>query len=119
MSRGALPPWGAMGTETAALVDLIGTDPRNLDYARFTAALGDVAVDGYVSMNDMRRRLSNAYGLVIEPRRYSSFYRRACLAAVIVWDESDPHCYEINNDTRGHNRGKPQRRYRLASGRAE
>jgi hypothetical protein len=107
-----------MGSETAALVDLIGTDPRNLDYARFSAALVDVAEDGYVSMNDMRRRLSNSYGLVIEPRRYSSFYRRACREGVITWDEADPHSYEINDDARGHNRGKPQRRYRLAAGRA-
>jgi hypothetical protein len=119
VNRLSTPPWGAIDPEAATLVDLIGTDPRNLDFTRFRAALRSVAAaDGYVSMNDMRRHLSNAHGLVIEPHRYSSFYRRACREGVIVWDELDPHCYELNDDARARNQGKPQRRYRLATGEA-
>lgn len=83
------------------------------DWRRFTTAcLDSVQVLGYVDPNRVRASLTNEYGLVVEPRRYSSFWLRAASkkAGFLVADG-----WVINDDHASGNAGKPARRYSLRS----
>jgi hypothetical protein len=98
-------------SEQASLLDLIGNDPRHDDeYERFVWACWAVgAMDrGRVSINRVRGHLSNAYGLTIDPRRYSSFWRRARLDGHLERTGD----WETNTDAKGRNSGKPQPVYK-------
>lgn len=99
-----------LDAEALSLLDLISDDPRHDDdYDRFVAALRLVARHhgGRVSTNHVREELSNSWGLTIEPRRFSTFYRRACKDGHIAWTGG----YDTNTDQRGRNAGKPARLY--------
>ena len=105
------PEWHAVDESTADLLSLIADDPRkDTLYTRFLRACEtDHEIHGYVSVNRVRRTLSNDYGLVIEPRLYSSFWAKACgksgpMVTTTEWDVCD--------DRKGKNSGKPQRRRR-------
>src|SRR5690606_11795426 len=111
------PPFGGLDPERADLVSLVGHDWRGADdWRRFLSCLTACAgPDGLVSQNDVRRALTGVHGLDMEPRRYSSSWRRATCEGILSWSADDPACYDVNDDTRSGNRGKPQRRYRLVS----
>lgn len=92
--------------EDADLLGLISEDPRKAaDYDTFLAACETVAslAGGIVSVNAVRDRMSNQYGLTVEPRTYSAFWSRACsrTGPMVTLDE-----YEQSTDKRGHNGNK-------------
>lgn len=93
------------------LLDLLAHDPRREDeYRQFLDACRQVRLGQreYVSINDVRSRLSNEWGLVIEPRRYSSFWRRARVDGLL----ERTNIREPNTDVRGKNATKEQFLYR-------
>jgi hypothetical protein len=101
------------GARPMDVVDLVANDPRKDDeYKLFLSRANDVArmanPPGIVSPNWMRRLFSNEHGLTIEPRRYSSFWRRARLDGHLARTGE----WETNQDWRGRNSGKPQPLYR-------
>jgi hypothetical protein len=100
--------------ETLATVQLVADDPwADDDWVAFWDACHECAgrYDGVVDPNVIRGYLSNQYGLTIEPRRYSAFWSRAAgKNGFLVADG-----WVTNDDTKGGNRGKPLRRYRLRS----
>ena len=77
---GDLPKLTAMDADTYDVLSLIADDPRhNDDYVRFLAACRLCAdPSGRVDPNHVRARLSNRWGLTIEPRRYAAFWAKAC-----------------------------------------
>jgi hypothetical protein len=98
--------------ETRATVELVGNDWRaSEDWADFRAACfhSAASADGRVDPNVVRSRLTNRYGLVIQPRRYSAFWRRAAEKDGFL----DADGWTTNDDVKGGNRGKPQRMYRI------
>lgn len=93
------------------LLDLLANDPRkDLDYRAFLDACRNEATItlGVVSINGVRWWMTNRYGYTVEPRRYSTFWRRARLDGHLERTGD----YETNTDTRGRNSGKPQPVYR-------
>ena len=98
--------------DTKAVVDLVATDwNADNDWRLFERECRLTAYhrDGRVDPNRVRKRLSNEYGLTIEPRRYSSFWSRAAgRDGFLVADG-----WVMNDDKRAGNRGKPTRAYRL------
>jgi hypothetical protein len=101
------PRWAPVDDDTSDLLDLLANDERKADdYDRFILACrADWEQHGHVSVQCVRHSLSNRYGLVIEPRTYSSFWRRASgkdgpLQVTGEW--------ETCTDTRGRNAGRPQ-----------
>jgi hypothetical protein len=95
--------------DTLNLLDLIADDPRRSDeYDRFLAACQSDALThgGLVSVNRVRRRMSNDYGLTIHPRTYSAFWSKACARGGPMVTTTE---WELCTDTRGRNGGKPQR----------
>jgi hypothetical protein len=106
-----------MTTEQGDLLDLIANDPRKEDdYSMFVAACRSEAyhANGIVSINDVRMAFETFWGLSIEPRRYSSFWRRARLDGHLERTGE----WETNTDVRGRNSGKPQPVYRWTGARA-
>jgi hypothetical protein len=98
--------------ETKATVELVGNDPNaDRDWEMFKEVVERDAWsnDGKVSPNRVRNRLSNRFGLTIEPRRYSAFWSRAAGKSGFL----DADGWTTNDDVKGGNRGKPQRMYRL------
>lgn len=99
--------------ETLAVVDSVANDWRaDGDWLRFVeacAASADVA--GVVHVGDVRRRLTNEHGLTIAPRRLSAFWARAASKAGFLMVDG----WEISDDVRGRNAGRPARRYRYRS----
>ena len=102
--------------ETKATVDLVGNDWRSdEDWSTFVNACLQAASTGNgldfttVDPNEVRALLSNDYGLTIEPRRYSAFWSRAAGKNGFLIADG----WTINDDAKGHNKGKPQRMYRL------
>ena len=81
------------------------------DWSLFTAACRREAYahEGVVDPNGVRSRLTNRYGLMIEPRRYSAFWNRAAGKSGFL----DADGWTTNTDTKGRNAGKPTRRYRI------
>lgn len=74
------PTSAPINQPTADTLHLIAGDPRKeAEYASFLEACHRVAEGnrGLVHVNAVRVLLSNDYGLVIEPRRYSAFWCRA------------------------------------------
>jgi hypothetical protein len=105
-------------SEQASLLDLIGNDPRHDDeYERFLRACELVSHpygdERKVSINSVRRIMRNQWGLVIDPRRYSSFWRRARLDGHLERTGD----WETNTDAKGRNNGKPQPVYRWVGAR--
>ena len=101
-------------TDQGDLLDLITDDPRvTPDYDKFIQACRLVAEShhGAVSINHVRMELSNSYGLTVEPRRYSGFWRKACRDGWLRWSGT----YDTNDDLAGRNAGKPQRLYRWSA----
>lgn len=100
--------------EQNATVDLVGNDPRHDDdYNAFIATCRFIArPNGLVSINAVRSELSNVWGLTIEPRRYSAFWRRARLDGHLERTGE----WERNTDAKGRNAGKPQPVYRWVGG---
>jgi hypothetical protein len=104
-------------SEQASLLDLIGNDPRHDDeYDQFLYSCLLVArgADGRVSINHVRNVMANDWGLTIDPRRYSSFWRRARLDGHLERTGD----WETNTDAKGRNSGKPQPVYRWIGGAA-
>jgi hypothetical protein len=101
-------------SEQASLLDLIGNDPRHGDeYERFLHACQNVARGGNrVSINDVRRFFNDYPEFAIEPRRFSSFWRRARLDGHLERTGD----WETNTDAKGRNSGKPQPVYRWIGG---
>ena len=103
------PTFARVDDDTADLLGLIAEDPRKDDeYALFLRACWqDAMAHGhYVSVQRVRRRMSNEHGLIVHPRTYSAFWSRACakggpMVTTVEWD--------LNDDKRGKNSGKPQR----------
>lgn len=77
---GNFPKAATMDADTYDLLTLIADDPRHEDdYVRFLAACRLCAdPSGRVDPNRVRARLSNRWGLTIEPRRYAAFWAKAC-----------------------------------------
>jgi hypothetical protein len=101
--------------EQGSLLDLIGNDPRvDPDYSAFLDACRSVRMGqrAYVSINDVRARLTNDWGMTIEPRLYSSFWRRARLDGHL----ERTSIRERNNDRKGRNATKEQYLYRWIGG---
>lgn len=109
--------------ETSAKLHLVSHDWRSeQDWERFehacrttaTPALSDLSSQLVliVDPNLVRSWLSNEYGLMIEPRRYSSFWHRASKGKDAFLS---PDGWVTNTDKTSGNRGKPLRRYRLKS----
>lgn len=100
-----------------ATVDIVANDWRSdEDWRRFekvciAAAQPNVWMHGepWVDPNSVRRLLTNEYGLTIEPRRYSGFWRRAAGRNGFL----DFSHWGINTDAKGRNQGKPSKIYRL------
>lgn len=106
--------------ETKATVDLVANDWRSdEDWLSFVLAARSAAVPDYndpviriiwrVDPNVVRERLTNKHGLTIEPRRYSAFWSRAAGKNGFLIADG----WTVNDDAKGHNKGKPQRMYRL------
>lgn len=72
------------------------------NWAEFRHACYAVAVDGRVNPNDVRTKLTNRYGLTIEPRRYSAFWSRAASKNGFLVADG----WTTNTDTKGGNAGK-------------
>lgn len=98
------------------VLDLVANDHRaDEDYEKFLWACRKAAHRREtVSINDVRLWLSNTYGLTINPRRYSSFWRRARLDGHLERTGE----WETNTDAKGRNSGKPQPCYRWTGGAA-
>jgi hypothetical protein len=103
------PTFAPVDEDTADLLHLISSDVRKADdYATFLRVCEtDAECHGYVSVNRVRKRLSNEYGLTIHPRTYSAFWSKACrkggpMVTTVEWETCD--------DRRGRNGGKPQRK---------
>ena len=98
------PTFARVDDDTATLLDFIADDP---DYTRFLrlCKLAADQNDGMVSVQAVRALVA-AYGVDITPRRYSAFWSRACakggpMVTTTQWD--------ICDDRKGKNSGKPQR----------
>lgn len=63
---------------------------------------------GFVAVNRVRAALSNEHGLTVNPRRYSSFWRRAQLSGHL----DDKYSEEKSSDGRSRNLNKKSRIYR-------
>lgn len=104
-------PSAPMDRASAAVVDDVAhREGAELDWNTFTLACRMAATpEGQVDPNEVRALLSHDGGLVMDPRRYASFWRRASLAdgflTVAGWT--------TNTDAAGRNRGKPLRLYAL------
>lgn len=102
------PRWAPVDDNTSDLLELIGSDQRKADdYAAFLRACeADAECHGYVSVNRVRKRLSNEYGLTIHPQTYAAFWNKSTGKGrpmrVIRGD------WETCDDSRGRNSGKPQ-----------
>lgn len=97
---------------TRSKLELISHDWRaDDDWRRFRHACVEASLnpEQTVDPNDVRRLLTNEYGLTIEPRRYSSFWSRARSPRGFL----DAHGWTTNHDTTSGNAGKPLRTYRL------
>lgn len=106
-------PSSPVDESTAALLELIASDWRFDDgYQRFVAALRRAVRDHgvWVSQNSVRPLLTNEHGMTINPRHYSGMFRQACKDGLLEW-RSEAQFWDINDDARSRNRGKPQRRY--------
>jgi hypothetical protein len=104
-----------VSTQQMDLLDLLSHDPRREDeYRQFLDACKQVRLGQreYVSINDVRSRLSNQWGLVIEPRRYSSFFSRARREGALL----RTNVLDVNSDERSRNKGKPCWLYRWTGG---
>lgn len=105
-------PSAPIDGDTKTTVELVGNDWRSdRDWQAFEDTVRQEAwwKDGVVDPNKVRNRLSNRFGLTIEPRRYSAFWSRAAgKSGFLVADG-----WTVNDDVKGGNRGKPQRMYRL------
>jgi hypothetical protein len=106
-------PSTSISGDTEATVSLVASDWRaEDDWRRFRFACAEAALntEQTVDPNDVRRLLTNEYGLTIEPRRYSAFWHRAAgkRDGFLVADG-----WVVNEDHAGKNAGKPLRRYRL------
>ena len=109
------PHWQPVDEPTADLLSLIADDLRkDTLYTRFLRACEtDHELEGYVSVNRVRRRLSNEYGLIIEPRLYSSFWAKATGKngpMVKMTSADDPEPWDICKGSGSGNDGKPQRK---------
>lgn len=97
------------------LLDLMSHDPRREDdYRAFLEACSSVRVGqrDYVSINDVRRVLSNRYGLTIHPQTYSTFWSRARREGLL----QRTNILDVNDDGRSRNKGKPCFLYRWIGG---
>lgn len=103
------PSWQPVDDETADLLSLIADDPRkDADYALFLRVCWqDAKAHGdYVSVQRVRRRMSNEHGLIVHPRTYSAFWSKACAKAGPMVTTTE---WDLNDDKRARNGGKPQR----------
>lgn len=101
------PTWAPVDEATADLLELIGEDEHpsvDWEWEAFKAILHAVATlhAGIVSPNAMRPKLGQ-----IAPRRVGPFYRRACKERLIEWRGD----YEVSDDRKGGNAGRPVRVY--------
>lgn len=107
------PQWSPVDDDTASLLDLVDSDWRpfaEADRNTIARAIRDDAQahDGEVHPNRVRRALA-ALPVLEQPKptRVGPTYRALCLSGALAktgWD--------ISNDTRGKNAGKPCRIYR-------
>ena len=103
--------------ETKATVDLVANDwLADREWEQFKDVCQKVAWDDMplwrVDPNLVRPYFQDVNGdmdPIISPRRYSAFWSRAAgKNGFLVADG-----WTINDDAKGHNKGKPQRMYRL------
>lgn len=83
------------------------------NWVEFRHACYAVAVDGVVDPNAVRTKLTNRYGLVVEPKRYAAFWSKATSKAGFLDNIPGPDGWTTNTDTAGGNAGKPIRLRRL------
>lgn len=106
----------AQAIDQPSLLDLLSHDPRKeSDYRAFLAACRDVRLGQreYVSINDVRARLSNRWGLNAHPQTYSSWWSRAQRDGLL--ERTD--VIEKNDGKHSkRNRGKPCYLYRWVGG---
>lgn len=105
----AQPNWSPVDEQTGSLLDLLADDGSAIpgpdeEWHHFVVELESVARmdDGVISPNEMRPRIRDK----VAPRRVGPFYRRACLTGLIA-----PCGYDLSNDTKGKNAGRPIRLY--------
>jgi hypothetical protein len=103
------PRFEPVDQDTADLLSLIADDPRHDDdYQTFLAACRVVAAEngGRVTVSKVSDRLTNKWGLTIEPRRYSAYWPKAT-------GKNGPMRNTAEWDTRrgstSHNDGRPTR----------
>lgn len=102
------PRFAQVDEPTADLLSLVAEDPHpsvDHEWELFKAALKESADPaGYLSQNTVRPLITDK----IAPRRVGPFYRRACAEGLIhALDE-----WEISDDVKGKNSGRPVRKYR-------
>jgi hypothetical protein len=103
------PKFAPIDDNTADLLTLITSDPRHDDdYQAFLAACRVVAAEnhGRVTVSQVSERLTNKWGLTIEPRRYSAYWSKATgkngpLRNTAEWD--------TRKGSTSHNDGRPTR----------
>lgn len=102
------PTFAPVDADTGDLLDLLAGDQRKADdWDRFLLACrADWEQHGHVSVQCVRRSLSNRYGLVIEPRTYSAMWRRASGKDGPLQVTDD---WEICTGSTSGNDGRPQR----------
>ena len=103
------PRWSPVDDNTSNLLTLVadhGHVSADLEWRIFTDAITRVshAHGGRVDQNHMRPLIRGH----IAPKRIGSFYRRACLAGLLVVDG-----YSTSADHEGRNAGRPMRCYRI------
>lgn len=103
------PQWSPVDDDTQDLLALVASDPRKADdYTTFLDACrrDAMANGGQVSVNRVRELMSNHYGLTIHSQTYSSFWNRATGTSGPMVTTKD---WDVCNDKRSGNGGKPQR----------
>lgn len=107
-------PSGPLDGSTAAVLDLIDSDARREDdRARIDDAVRRVAMrdGGRVSTNAVRKQLTNEYGLTVLPQAIGPRLHTLTRDGVLAVDG-----WEVNDDTKGGNAGKPLRVRRYVGG---